>query len=61
MKDLDKFIKVHSSLFKKLAKCLSCPSCNQIVHPPFFNLGPPFFQAEGCKDCYEKVLNKNRK
>lgn len=61
MKDLNKLVKKYDYIFKNIAESLYCPSCKRLVRSPFFNLGPPFFQGEGCKDCYEKVLNKNRK
>lgn len=45
----------HKDLFKDLAEVLMCPSCRDVVKPPFFNLGPKFNQCEGCEGCYLKV------
>lgn len=52
--EIQKILDDNRELFKSLAENILCPSCREIVKPPFFNLGPKFHQAEGCKECYEQ-------
>lgn len=54
---IDKFMKENDELFNSLANNTTCPRCQKIVSPPFYNLGKNFNSFEGCKKCFEEIKN----